>query len=88
MAWPLYAEQRLNRVVLVEDVKIALSMNKSEDEFVSATEVEKRVRELMDSESGNSIRERTLAMEDGAKAALSEGGSSRVALTKVVESWE
>ncbi|XP_023875938.1 UDP-glycosyltransferase 88A1 [Quercus suber] len=88
VAWPLYAEQRFNRVVLVEDVKIALSMMESEDGFVSATEVEKRVRELMDSESGNSIRERTLAMKDGAKAALIEGGSSRVALTKLVESWK
>nr|POE81801.1 udp-glycosyltransferase 88a1 [Quercus suber] len=88
VAWPLYAEQRFNRVVLVEDLKIALSMDESEDGFVSATEVEKRVRELMDSESGNSIRERTLAMKDGAKAALSEGGSSSVALTKLVESWK
>nr|XP_023875932.1 UDP-glycosyltransferase 88A1-like [Quercus suber] len=87
VAWPLYAEQRFNRVVLVEDVKIALSMEESEDGFVSATEVEKRVRELMDSESGNLIRERTVAMKDGAKAALSEGGSSHVALTKLVESW-
>ena len=88
VAWPLYAEQRFNRVVLVEDVKITLSMNESEDGFVSATEVEKRVRELMDSESGNKIRERTLAMKDGAKAALSEEGSSHVALTKLVESWK
>ncbi|XP_065625234.1 UDP-glycosyltransferase 88A1 [Quercus suber] len=88
VAWPLYAEQRFNRVVLVEDVKIALSMEESEDGFVSATEVEKRVRELMDSESGNLIRERTVAMKDGAKAALSEGGSSHVALTKLVQSWK
>ncbi|KAM3682138.1 hypothetical protein ACJW31_12G049800 [Castanea mollissima] len=85
VAWPLYAEQKLNKQELVEDVKIALPMNKSEDGFVSATEVEKRVRELM--ERDNSIREKTLAMKDGAKAALSEGGSSRVALTKLVESW-
>ncbi|KAK7851883.1 udp-glycosyltransferase 88a1 [Quercus suber] len=63
-------------------------MNESEDEFVSATEVKKRVRELMDSKSGNWIRERTLAMKDGAKAALSEGGSSRVALTKLENTLE
>ena len=74
--------------MLFRSVKIALSMNESEDGFVSATEVEKRVRELMDSESGNSRRDRTLAMKDGAKAALSEGGSSSVALTKLVESWK
>uniref|UniRef100_A0A2N9HLW5 Glycosyltransferase n=1 Tax=Fagus sylvatica TaxID=28930 RepID=A0A2N9HLW5_FAGSY len=88
VAWPLYAEQRFNRVVLVEDVKIALPMNESEDGFVSSAEVEKRVRELMESERGNSIRERTVGMKDEAKAALSQGGSSRVALNKVVESWK
>jgi UDP:flavonoid glycosyltransferase YjiC (YdhE family) len=51
VAWPLYAEQRLNRVVLVEEIRIALRMNESENGFVNAAEVEKRVRELMESES-------------------------------------
>ncbi|GMN44511.1 hypothetical protein TIFTF001_013717 [Ficus carica] len=30
VAWPLYAEQRVNRVMLVEEMKIALPMNESE----------------------------------------------------------
>ncbi|KAF3966312.1 hypothetical protein CMV_009586 [Castanea mollissima] len=89
VAWPLYAEQRFNRVVLVEDVKMALWMNESEDGFVSATEVEMRVRELMDSENSNStVRERVIALKEGAKATVCEGGSSRVALIKLVESWK
>jgi hypothetical protein len=88
VAWPLYAEQKLNRVILVEEIRIALPMNESENGFVSATEVEKRVRELMDSEEGNSIRARTSCMQNDAKAALGEGGSSRVALAKLVESWK
>ncbi|GFZ06432.1 UDP-glucosyl transferase 88A1 [Actinidia rufa] len=87
VAWPLYAEQRFNRVVLVEEMKLALPMNESEDGFVSAAEVEKRIRELMDSEEGNSVRMQVLAMKAAAEAAMSEGGSSRVALSKFVESW-
>jgi hypothetical protein len=87
VSWPLYAEQRFNRVVLVEEIKIALPMEESKDGFVNATEVEKRVRELMESEEGESIRKRTLALKSEANAALSEGGTSRVALTKLVESW-
>ncbi|PON96955.1 UDP-glucuronosyl/UDP-glucosyltransferase [Trema orientale] len=87
VAWPLYAEQRLNRVVLVEELKLALPMNESENGFVSANEVEKRVSELMDSESGDSLRRRALAMKNEAEAALKDGGSSRVALTKLTESW-
>lgn len=88
VAWPLYAEQRLNRVVLVEEMKLALSMNESEDGFVSADEVEKKVRGLMESKEGKMIRERALAMKNEAKAALSEGGSSHVALSKLLESWK
>ncbi|CAK7338703.1 unnamed protein product [Dovyalis caffra] len=88
VAWPLYAEQRLNRVVLVEEMKLALSMNESEDGFVSADEVEKKVRGLMESEEGKLIRERAIAMKNAAKAAMDEGGSSHVALSKLVQSWK
>ncbi|PRQ60230.1 putative hexosyltransferase [Rosa chinensis] len=87
VSWPLYAEQRFNRVILVEEIKIALPMNESLDGFVNATEVEKRVRELMDSEKGESIRKRTKALKSEANAALSEAGTSWIALTKLVESW-
>jgi hypothetical protein len=87
VAWPLYAEQRLNRVVLVEEMKLALSMNESEDGFVSADEVEKNLRGLMVSDEGILIRERALTMKNAAKAAMIEGGSSHVALSKLVESW-
>ncbi|KAG5558683.1 hypothetical protein RHGRI_008589 [Rhododendron griersonianum] len=55
--------------------------------FVSAAEVEKRVKELMDSEEGNSVRMQVLKMKAAAMAAMSEGGSSRVALSNLVESW-
>ncbi|XP_048326309.2 UDP-glycosyltransferase 88A1-like [Ziziphus jujuba] len=88
VAWPLYAEQRFNRVLLVEEIKIALWMTESEDGFVISDEVEKRVRELMESEKGELIRERTLAMKQEAKAALSPGGSSHVALNQLFESWK
>ncbi|MBA0861826.1 hypothetical protein Goshw_001443 [Gossypium schwendimanii] len=87
LAWPLYAEQRLNRVLIVEEMKIALPMVESETGFVSSTEVEKRVKELMGSKEGDSVRERTLAMKHAAKVATSEGGSTRIALAKLVESW-
>ena len=52
VGWPLYAEQRLNRVVLVEETTLSLQLNESEDRFMSAIELEKRVKELMNSEMG------------------------------------
>ncbi|XP_042500490.1 anthocyanidin 5,3-O-glucosyltransferase-like [Macadamia integrifolia] len=87
VAWPLYAEQRLNRIFLVEEMKLAMPMNQSEDGFVSAAEVEKRVRELMESDEGKTLREQTLALKDAAVAAISERGSSQAAFCKVAELW-
>ncbi|KAK3447095.1 hypothetical protein EUGRSUZ_A02693 [Eucalyptus grandis] len=88
LAWPLYAEQRLNRVYLVEEMKLALSVTESEEEdgLVSADELEERVNELMRSEKGRAIRDRVLAMREAATAALSKGGSSLSALAKLIGS--
>ncbi|GMH08946.1 hypothetical protein Nepgr_010786 [Nepenthes gracilis] len=88
VAWPLYAEQRFNRIMLVEEMRVALPMNESEDgRFVDSAEVEKRVKEILDSEEGDEVRKQVLAMRGEAKASMSEGGSSRVALAKLFESW-
>ncbi|XP_050251864.1 anthocyanidin 5,3-O-glucosyltransferase-like isoform X3 [Quercus robur] len=87
IGWPLYAEQRLNRVVLVEEIKLALGLNESEDGLVSAAELEKRVKELMDSEVGTEVRERVSGLRDEAVTAVKEGGSSHVALAKLDELW-
>lgn len=87
VAWPLYAEQRFNKVVLVEEMKLALPMNESDDGMVVATEVEKRVRQLMDSEDGKLLRDVVTARKEEAALAMSDGGSSRVALSKLIASW-
>lgn len=89
VAWPLYAEQRLNKAFMVEEMRVALPLAESEDRFVYAPELEKRVRELMDSESksGNVIRGCVMALRDAAKAAVKENGSSHIALEKLLQSW-
>ncbi|CDP21339.1 unnamed protein product, partial [Coffea canephora] len=88
VGWPLYAEQKLNKLFLVEEMKLALPMDEStEGGFVKAAEIEKRVRGLMDSEEGKVIRERAQAKKEEAKQAVADGGSSIVALAKLVESW-
>ncbi|KAK9284373.1 hypothetical protein L1049_023544 [Liquidambar formosana] len=88
VGWPLYAEQKMNRVFMVEEMKAVLRLDQLEDGFVSADELEKRVRELMDSERGKEVRERVMAMRDGVMAAVEEGGSTRVALAKLADSWQ
>jgi hypothetical protein len=85
VTWPLYAEQRLNKFILVDEMKVALKLNESKDGFVSRTELENRIKELMDSDKGKEIRKRIFNMKISAKEAREEGGSSHVALNKLVE---
>ncbi|KAE9617406.1 hypothetical protein Lal_00034508 [Lupinus albus] len=88
VAWPLYAEQKLNRVVLVKEMKVGLALKESEDGFVSATELGDRVKELMNSEKGKEIRERILNMKVSAVEAREEDGSSYSALNRLTKSWK
>ncbi|XP_022772405.1 UDP-glycosyltransferase 88F3-like [Durio zibethinus] len=86
IAWPLYAEQRLNRNILVQDMKMAIPVEQREgDGFVSGIELEKRVRELMESNNGKELRERSWKMREKALAAWGPSGSSAKALTKLIE---
>ena len=88
VAWPLYAEQHLNKAVLVEDMKMAIGVEqRDEDMFVSGAEVERRVRELMECEEGRELRERSRKMREMALAAWKEGGSSTTALAKLADVW-
>ncbi|KAG6389648.1 hypothetical protein SASPL_151120 [Salvia splendens] len=84
IAWPLYAEQRMSKVFLVEEMKAALPLDAAEGGFVTADELERRVRELMDSNTGREIRRRVAEMKTSAAAALGENGSSVLALHKFI----
>ncbi|XP_030458494.1 anthocyanidin 5,3-O-glucosyltransferase-like [Syzygium oleosum] len=90
VAWPLYAEQKVNRAFLVGEAALALPLSMSdEDGFVSADELAKRVTDLMmGSGQGKVVRERVLAARDGVLEALSDGGSSQVSLGAVAALWK
>jgi hypothetical protein len=85
IAWPLYAEQRLNRLIMVEEMKVALKLNESNG-LVSGTELDERIKELMESRRGREIRERILKMKISARDAVGGGGSSLVDLKKLGDS--
>ncbi|WCJ44235.1 UDP-glycosyltransferase 88F3 [Euphorbia peplus] len=89
IAWPLYAEQHLNRNVLVEDMEMAIPVEqRDEDRFVSAAELERRVRELMESEKGKELKEKCWKMRESNMNALTKSGSSISDLSKLVEKWK
>jgi len=83
VAWPLYAEQKMNRVFMVEEMKVALALKEGKDGLVSGSELGERVRELMESDTGKEIRQSVFKMKLSAAEALVEGGTSRVALDKL-----
>ncbi|KAJ4705928.1 Glycosyltransferase [Melia azedarach] len=74
LAWPLYAEQKMNKAFIVDEVKVAFPVAQSEDGSVSAAELEEQVTELMNWEKGRAVRDRVIAMK--AAASMIDGGSN------------
>ncbi|WVZ99328.1 hypothetical protein U9M48_044649 [Paspalum notatum var. saurae] len=87
ICWPLYAEQGMNKVFMVEEMKIAVDLEGYE-EFVKAEEVEAKVRLVMDSEEGKILRQRLAVARDKALEANKEGGSSEVAFAEFLRDLE
>ncbi|PUZ54895.1 hypothetical protein GQ55_5G168400 [Panicum hallii var. hallii] len=88
LAWPMYAEQRMIKVFLVEELRLAVALEGYGKEAVRDEEVAAKVRWLMESDGGRELRERTRAAMRQAKAALSDGGESRTALLELASQWK
>ncbi|CAL9198076.1 unnamed protein product [Musa hybrid cultivar] len=86
VAWPLYAEQKLNKVLLVDQMRMAVAMEGYDKELVAAEEVEAKIRWLIESEGGQELRARAVAMKETAAEARRDGGSSQRAWLEVVKS--
>uniref|UniRef100_A0A0C9S6H0 Glycosyltransferase n=1 Tax=Wollemia nobilis TaxID=56998 RepID=A0A0C9S6H0_9CONI len=80
ISWPFFAEQRLNRFLLVNQYKVAIEAKTETDGFLRREEAERVVRELMEGKEGARVREKMREMKEKAKIALAEGGSSYNAL--------
>ncbi|KAK4415862.1 Hydroquinone glucosyltransferase [Sesamum alatum] len=76
IAWPLYAEQKMNAVLLHEDVKVALRPKVGENGLVGRDEIANVVKCLMEGLEGKEIRSRVRYLKDAAANVLSENGSS------------
>ncbi|CAK9183504.1 unnamed protein product, partial [Ilex paraguariensis] len=87
VGWPLYAEQELNCLVLVEEMKLGIAVDKS-DGLVTAEEVERVIGELMNSAEGEAMRKRSAAAKAMASAAWEACGSSLNNFSGLVGSWK
>ncbi|CAN6162278.1 unnamed protein product [Urochloa humidicola] len=90
LAWPLFAEQRMNAVKLAsEGVGLALRVRaREEDGVVPREEVAAAARELMVGEKGAAARERARELREEARRASVPGGPAHRALAAVVDLWK
>ncbi|XP_023638377.1 UDP-glycosyltransferase 71B7 [Capsella rubella] len=91
-AWPLYAEQKFNAFMMVEELGLAVEIKKYWREnhltgtstvIVTAEEIETSFKCLMDKDSD--VRKKVKEMSKKCHVALTDGGSSRIALDKFFE---
>jgi hypothetical protein len=79
LCWPLYVDQRLSKVLVVDGMEAGVVMEGYDEELVKAEEVERKVRLVMESEEGEKLRERMASAKVKAEEALADGGPSWVA---------
>lgn len=87
IAWPLYAEQHMNAIMLAEDLKVALRPKVKENGVVGRVEIANVAKELMEGEEGKRLRSRMRNLKDAAARVLSEGGSSTKAMADLTSTW-
>ncbi|XP_057743503.1 hydroquinone glucosyltransferase-like [Arachis stenosperma] len=89
IAWPLFAEQRMNAVLLKDVLKVAVRPEANEDGIVKREEVARVVKGIMEeNEEGLEMRKRIKELSDAAAAALSENGSSMKTLSSLALKWQ
>ncbi|KAJ8770730.1 hypothetical protein K2173_021377 [Erythroxylum novogranatense] len=89
IAWPLYAEQKMNATLLTEELGMAIGPETSlTDRVVGRKEIEKMVRMIMVGKEGHALRKRVKDLRDSSEKAIKKGGSSYESLSKVARDCE
>ncbi|KAJ8647078.1 hypothetical protein MRB53_000101 [Persea americana] len=89
IAWPLYAEQRTNALLLVEDLKVAVRPSADDSGVVKRDKIAKVVRALMDGgDEGQRVKRMMMEVKEASiKAMATEEGSSYRAMSEVLSEW-
>ncbi|KAM5576248.1 anthocyanidin 3-O-glucosyltransferase 5-like [Rosa sericea] len=89
IAWPLYAEQRLNATLLTEELGVAVrSKIPPWKNVVEREEIEEMVRKIMEDKEGFALRDRAKNLKFSGAKALEQGGSSYDALSQFTKHAE
>ncbi|GJY41310.1 hydroquinone glucosyltransferase-like protein [Tanacetum coccineum] len=76
IVWPLYAEQKMNALMLTEGLKVALRVKSNENGIVDRLEIAWVVKGLLEGEEGKSIRIWIQEFKEAAAYVLSKDGCS------------
>ncbi|KAM4072187.1 hypothetical protein ACB094_11G118400 [Castanea mollissima] len=88
IAWPLYAEQKMNAPLLAEDLKVALRPKTNKNGLIDREEIAKVVKGLMVGEEGKKVHNRMKDIKIAAEKALSADGSSTKTLSELASQWK
>ncbi|KAJ0799478.1 putative hydroquinone glucosyltransferase [Helianthus annuus] len=84
IAWPLYAEQKMNALMLTEGLKVAMRAKLNESGIVDHSEIVRVVNSLSKGDEGKAIRVRIKELKEAALSALSKDGCSTKTLDQLV----
>ena len=88
VAWPLFAEQAMNAVMLCDGLKVALRLKFEDDEIVEKEKIANVIKCVMEGEEGKGMRERMKSLKDYAGNAVKDEGSSIQTLSQLASQWE
>ncbi|CAI8607652.1 unnamed protein product [Vicia faba] len=88
IAWPLYAEQKMNAVLVSEEVKVAIRVNVGEDGLIEREEIASVVKRSMEGEEGKKVRNNMMGLKEIAANALKENGSSTKQICELAHKWK
>ncbi|KEH16438.1 UDP-glucosyltransferase [Medicago truncatula] len=88
VAWPLFAEQAMNAVMLCDGLKVAIRLKFEDDEIVEKDKTANVIKCLMEGEEGKTMRDRMKSLKDYAVNAVKDEGSSIQNLSQLASQWE
>ena len=89
IAFPLFAEQKMNATILIEEFGMAVRLEVlSSKKVVGREEIQKKVRKIMVDKERHGIKDKVNELKYSAEKALCKGGSSYEALSELAKSCE
>uniref|UniRef100_A0A0E0JCC6 Glycosyltransferase n=1 Tax=Oryza nivara TaxID=4536 RepID=A0A0E0JCC6_ORYNI len=86
IAWPLYAEQKMNAAMMEVQAKVAIRINVGNERFITNEEIANTIKRVMKGEEAEMLKMRIGELNDKAVYALSRGCSILAQVTHVWKS--